>query len=134
VHIADKTAAAGCAACAKAEEDRRAAVPLGEFDWLTPKHRPCSGACPGCGRKVHLLGGGEMQGWRDRRGFLCSDRCQNRVYGARYRARHPRPRRMVPLIQCQVCGENFAPKRADAKTCSQACRQKAYRQRRSRDG
>jgi hypothetical protein len=31
---------------------------------------------------------------------------------------------------CEVCGEEFTA-RSDAKTCSSACRQKAYRQRRS---
>ena len=30
---------------------------------------------------------------------------------------------------CAVCGEQFTPPRAHAKTCSNACRQKAYRQR-----
>ena len=30
-------------------------------------------------------------------------------------------------IACQACGEPFKPRRADAKFCSNACRQKAYR-------
>lgn len=28
---------------------------------------------------------------------------------------------------CPICGNPFAPKRADAETCGQACRQKLYR-------
>jgi RNA polymerase-binding transcription factor DksA len=30
---------------------------------------------------------------------------------------------------CEVCGEALTPTRLDAKTCSAACRQKAYRRR-----
>ena len=30
---------------------------------------------------------------------------------------------------CSVCGKVFTPKRADSKYCSNACRQKAYRER-----
>ena len=30
---------------------------------------------------------------------------------------------------CQTCGKPFASRRANARTCSQACRQRAYRQR-----
>jgi len=30
---------------------------------------------------------------------------------------------------CEVCGEQFTATRRDAKTCSPACKQKAYRQR-----
>jgi hypothetical protein len=30
---------------------------------------------------------------------------------------------------CSICGELFIPKRTDAKACSSACRQKAYRTR-----
>jgi hypothetical protein len=30
---------------------------------------------------------------------------------------------------CEVCGQPFTPARSDAKTCSAACKQKAYRQR-----
>jgi len=32
---------------------------------------------------------------------------------------------------CGVCGEEFTAKRVDAKTCSPACKQKAYRRRRA---
>jgi predicted nucleic acid-binding Zn ribbon protein len=31
---------------------------------------------------------------------------------------------------CEVCGEEFTATRRDQKTCSRACKQKAYRRRR----
>jgi tRNA A37 threonylcarbamoyladenosine dehydratase len=31
-------------------------------------------------------------------------------------------------VKCVVCGEMFEPRRADAKTCSKAHRQKLYRE------
>jgi predicted nucleic acid-binding Zn ribbon protein len=33
------------------------------------------------------------------------------------------------LRQCTVCGRTFEPRQSNAVTCSSACRQKAYRQR-----
>ena len=44
---------------------------------------------------------------------------------AKRRRRQPRP----SLRPCRVCGGTFAPARADAVTCSDACRQRAYRRR-----
>ena len=41
----------------------------------------------------------------------------------------PEGRREVPR-QWATCGKDFTPKRRDALTCSAACRQKGYRQRR----
>lgn len=35
-------------------------------------------------------------------------------------------------IECAQCGEEFTPNRTDAKFCSNACRQRAHRQRRSK--
>jgi hypothetical protein len=40
--------------------------------------------------------------------------------GAKYAAR---------AIYCAVCGRIFSPRRTDTQTCSPACRQKAYRDR-----
>ena len=31
--------------------------------------------------------------------------------------------------ECQQCGDTFTPDRSDAKYCSAACKQRAYRQR-----
>jgi hypothetical protein len=33
------------------------------------------------------------------------------------------------LVECCVCGSSFKPRRFDARTCSPACRQRLYRQR-----
>jgi Zn finger protein HypA/HybF involved in hydrogenase expression len=87
-----------------------------------PTDRPRTGRCPVCGRVVHLVG---PRSWA----LLCSDRCRNKVYGARFRTRYPKSKSKSLLVQCRVCQHNFVPRRADARTCSPACRQKSYRQR-----
>ena len=38
------------------------------------------------------------------------------------------PYHPVRKIVCKVCGKVFTPKRSDGVCCSNACRQKAYRQ------
>ena len=60
---------------------------------------------------------------------FCCDKCKNE-YWVEYR-REKRLRLRDPQKTCVICGENFTPARCDAKTCSPACRQKAYRQRRA---
>ena len=59
---------------------------------------------------------------------LCSDRCSWYFYNRQRSERLAEAR----LLDCAVCGERFQPSRADALTCSPACRQKAYRRRRVR--
>lgn len=112
VNIVDDRLGAGCTGCAGA---RKIA---------------CTGCCPGCKRAVYLIAD-ELSENRNCRppAFFCSNRCRNRVYGARFRRRHSRPKTVHALAACRVCGCNFEPKRSDAKTCSPACRQKAYRER-----
>jgi hypothetical protein len=127
-YVHQDTAAAGCATCARGlvEEvqkrfdqyrDPEECWKVSGRVWPTRQ-----GPCPGCGRQVHLVDSYTCR-------YFCSDRCRNKVYGARYRELNPRPKKCRVFIQCVVCGENFAPRRADAKTCSPACRQKAYRKR-----
>jgi hypothetical protein len=78
--------------------------------------------CVTCGRPV----------FRDRayvrKYVACCDGCRkanhNRVRRERRRARARDGK------ACDVCGESFTATRADAKTCSSACKQKAYRRRR----
>lgn len=106
--ITEDVWSAGCQSCARKEPAE---------EW------PHSGKCPGCSRTVHLLSG-------KRWSFFCSDRCRNRIHGANHRANHPRRKTPKVIVQCLACGDNFVPKRAGAKTCSSACRQRAYRQRR----
>jgi hypothetical protein len=83
-----------------------------------------SGNCRGCGRMVQLVAHRQVA-------FFCSSRCQSKFYGARFRSRHPKPKKPKHRSQCVVCHQDFTAKREDAKTCSPACRQKDYRQRKS---
>jgi hypothetical protein len=56
-------------------------------------------------------------------GVPCSERCRKALYR--------RASRTTPAERaCEVCEEMFTPKRADARYCSNACRQDAYRKRR----
>lgn len=74
---------------------------------------PCEG---GCGVLVSVFEGGWNQS------VCCSPRCVDEA--ARKR------RRVEPVArECEVCGEEFIPKRSDARYCSSACRQDAYRKR-----
>jgi hypothetical protein len=50
----------------------------------------------------------------------CSERCR--------KAQYRKPTEREPTT-CEVCEEEFTPKRADARYCSNACRQDAYRKR-----
>ena len=54
--------------------------------------------------------------------YWCGNQANNR------RQREYRQMRRQDLV-CQCCGEKFTPKRADARYCSNACRQKVYRKR-----
>ena len=54
--------------------------------------------------------------------LCCSNRCHQR---ARRKHRHRWPQR------CDVCNKQFTPRRPDAHYCSNACRQLAYRRRKS---
>jgi hypothetical protein len=56
---------------------------------------------------------------------FCCNACQ-RAYNAQLRREQ---RAEVLKKVCAVCGEEFTATRRDAKTCSDGCRQKAYRRR-----
>ncbi len=79
-------------------------------------------SCHHCGREVAFMTATEYRTPYARRAY-CSDPCRD---ASRKLARSRRPR---PLGICETCGATFVPTRSDAKTCSPACRQKAYRQR-----
>ena len=68
--------------------------------------------CDYCGR--YIVGAAKR---------YCSDRCRNDAYMERRRQRHEAKLRK----SCAVCGKAFTAKRADAKYCSPACKQSAYR-------
>jgi predicted nucleic acid-binding Zn ribbon protein len=57
---------------------------------------------------------------------FCSIRCRQREASSHRVAARAEARRRT----CPVCGVAFVGTRADAATCSSACRQRAYRQRR----
>ncbi len=52
---------------------------------------------------------------------FCCDRCEWNYYNER------KKRPMATIAKCNNCGDEFKPKRIDAKTCSSKCRQAAYR-------
>jgi hypothetical protein len=74
---------------------------------------PCAG---GCGVLVS-----HWQHWSPIQ--TCSTHCSTRTSAERRRVKHDARR-------CEVCEDEFTPKRADARNCSNACRQDAYRKRR----
>lgn len=62
-----------------------------------------------------------------RRHVFCSERCQWTYYNTARNERAACAREKV----CEACGQSFTATRRDAKTCSAACKQKAYRQRKN---
>jgi hypothetical protein len=81
-------------------------------------------ACVACGRKVVL------ERRRGRMRVFCSPWCEGTYYNRRRSKREQYLREKV----CEVCGEEFTATRRDAKTCSPACKQKAYRRRKGDSG
>lgn len=64
-----------------------------------------------------------------RRRRFCCERCQNGFYRRRRRRRIAEKRRADGSKQCQECHDTLDGQRADARYCSSACRQRAYRSR-----
>jgi predicted nucleic acid-binding Zn ribbon protein len=56
----------------------------------------------------------------------CSEQCRRALISQRAKAERAAKRGERP---CEACGRLFIPTRADAKTCSNRCRQAAHRQR-----
>jgi hypothetical protein len=102
------------------------------FGWshtVAPLCEQCKGGrwyrgakeCEGCGRPVH----NQMD--RVQRGrTLCSSACRIKAVSAAARSyrRHARGTKV-----CDSCAETFEPSRTDARFCSIACKQRAYRKR-----
>jgi len=117
----------GCAACF---EDARSGYSAGRPFSIRAFLRHVSGDpgvhirvswCDHCKRGVYYMTAtaySDEEGDLYRRPTYCSLACRQ--------AHRARAREKV----CGVCGEAFTATRADAKTCSPACRQKAYRLRR----
>lgn len=67
---------------------------------------------------------------RRRRHTFCSDACEKEYHAARQANR----RREAAMLEkeCATCSAAFTAARSDARYCSDACRQKAYRMRKKR--
>ena len=72
--------------------------------------------CRGCGRVFYTT----IYTKKYCHSYWCGNQVNNR------RQREYRQMRRQDLV-CQCCGEKFTPKRADARYCSNACRQKVYK-------
>jgi hypothetical protein len=57
--------------------------------------------------------------------MFCSDPCRQAYHNQLGKEKRAEERKKV----CEVCGEAFTASRRDAKTCSDGCKQKAYRRR-----
>ena len=73
--------------------------------------------CKGCGRIFYTL--------IESKKYCDYHRCGNLGYQKELKQRRLEKRKDTI---CKGCGKPFTPKRADAVYCSNACRQKAYRQ------
>ena len=78
--------------------------------------------CETCGRTVVFTDG---VAYRYRKHVLCCERCRWTFYNRIRDEAAAATREKV----CEACGKEFSATRRDAKTCSPACKQKAYRQR-----
>ena len=72
--------------------------------------------CKGCGREFYTQ--------IETKKYCLYSLCGNHGYQKELTKRRREARKDMV---CPVCGKNFTPKRSDAKYCSNACRQKAYR-------
>jgi hypothetical protein len=93
------------------------------WEWWRWARQPLP--CETCGRRV-------MQRTPLRYHTFCSPRCASRYHTARERA----VRQQRPILDkvCDGCNGSFRATRADTAYCTSACRQRAYRLRRQKDG
>ena len=92
-------------------------------DWLQERDDVVTQLCAHCERpRVSPLKLSELGN------AFCCNRCQ-RAYDNRLdREKRAKERKKI----CEVCGEEFIATRRDAKTCSDKCKQKLYRQRKKK--
>jgi hypothetical protein len=115
--------------------ERRLRVPICLRCWLvsmTPSHRKSEGIarfrCEACHRPMRVWRPPWWTGGLHRTQRVCCDDCRRSLFNAR--ARERRRVRHEPM-HCAVCERPFTPKRNDAVTCSNTCRQSLHRQRHS---
>ena len=100
-----------CGACEAAASKACVFPPL----WDLPR------CCSQCARPVYV---DSLP--RKARYFVCGAECRRAAHKASYRRMHP----PIPRVERQcLCGRTFTPKRNEAKFCSVACKQRAYRAR-----
>jgi predicted nucleic acid-binding Zn ribbon protein len=125
-----------CLTCWLIEMQREAAAEVGDgrLPGLRDRHvnelRALDGLarwrCAGCGRAMRRWHPPEWRRELSQNQRVCCDDCRRCMLNARARAR--RRVRHEPM-NCAVCGRPFTPKRSDAVTCSNTCRQSLHRQR-----
>jgi hypothetical protein len=88
-------------------------------EWLSPERDDVvTQLCAYCERPmISRLDLSELQR------TLCSEPCRHAYQNQVRKEKRAEERKKV----CDVCGEEFTATRRDAKTCSKACKQKAYR-------
>jgi hypothetical protein len=92
------------------------------LDWLSPERDDVvTQLCAHCERPMV-----SRLALSDLRRTLCSDPCRRAYQNQMRKEKRAEERRRI----CGVCGEEFTATRRDSKTCSDGCRQKAYRRRR----
>jgi hypothetical protein len=98
-----------------------AGMPGVNFSWLANHRWRPPEPCKRCGRPV-------ISDMRRKlpKHVVCGDKCRLAIYGAIGKARR---RSRVRALICASCAAHFMPKRSDARFCSAACRQKAFRRR-----
>jgi hypothetical protein len=77
--------------------------------------------CPACGNiaySAHGIHANPHKAYVNADGYICM---------ACYQRNWRRARKSIINRSCEACGVAFSPKRADAKFCSNACRQAAHR-------
>lgn len=103
-----------------------------EEDWLRRPYRHIH-RCPHCNcRYFRKIERATSARWQQRHPIklACSDVCHDAIARARRNDRLRRNRQSRrDHRRCTTCGNEFVATRADQKTCSNACRQKSYRQR-----
>jgi len=105
-----------------------------EQDWHWKYRKLAQKSCAGCGRpvwsEVRLIWVDRLDGY-EAAPVTCCEQCAHKV---RLAAAHTKRRDTRGTHECQGCGETFEPTRMDAKFCSGACKQKAYRDRVTDEG
>lgn len=115
------------ALCERCIPHSRAAAVI-DWEWIAKDY----GRCEYCAREVFEViehSDGRAYGRVPHpRHITCSERCRDRLRSARRAAAAAEER---AGRTCEACGDPFTPRRADARYCSNACRQDAYRQRKA---